>query len=90
MQQQAQHPSRKLKLACSQTTNFADVVQLQHYNADACRGLVNKGLVQARQDDFGALTVALSEATKVTSRLALRDPTPLPRRDGYEQWPRQE
>ena len=57
--------------------NFVDVLQLQHYNADACRGLVNKGLVQARQDDFGALTVALSEATKVTSRLALRDPTPL-------------
>ncbi|CAE7834962.1 TOP2 [Symbiodinium sp. CCMP2592] len=57
--------------------NFVDVIQLPHYNADACRSLVDKGLVQARVDDFGAVTVALSEATKVTSRLALRDPTPL-------------
>ena len=54
---------------------FMDVLQLPYFNAEACQGLTDKGLIQAREDEFGALTVALSDFTRVSSRLVLQRPT---------------
>ena len=51
------------------------MLQLPYFSNEACQGLREKGLIQAREDDFGALMLALSDAAKVSSRLVLQEPT---------------
>ena len=55
--------------------NFVDILQLPYFNNEACQGLRDRALIQAREDEFGALTLALSDATRVSSRLVLQQPT---------------
>ena len=55
--------------------NFVDILQLPYFNNEACQGVRDRALIQAREDEFGALTLALSDATRVSSRLVLQQPT---------------
>ena len=54
--------------------NYVQVLHLPYFNARACQALLAQGLVQAREDDFGDMLVALSDATKLTSVVCLENP----------------